>query len=146
LIRASYLGLRDNIQSSSAKESAMRLRTLLVSLVSVILLPSFSNAQVLKIVIDDTIQAATQERIERTIDQAAAEKDDAVLIELSTPGGVMDAMREIGQHRQAFSFSRALTSQPWRREPTPGRRIRSARSAATSRAPWGRKLKAMPPP
>ena len=73
----------------------MRLRTLLAALVSILLLSVFSNAQVLKIVIDDTIQAATQERIERAIDQAAAEKDDAVLIELSTPGGVMDAMREI---------------------------------------------------
>ena len=73
----------------------MRLRTLFVTLVSILLLSAFSNAQVLKIVIDDTIQAATQERIERAIDQAAAEKDDAVLIELSTPGGVMDAMREI---------------------------------------------------
>jgi len=49
----------------------------------------------LKIVVDDSIQAATQERIERAIDQAAAEKDDAVLIELSTPGGLMDSMREI---------------------------------------------------
>jgi len=73
----------------------MRLRTLFVTLVSILLLSAFSNAQVLKIVIDDTIQAATQERIERAIDQAGAEKDDAVLIELSTPGGVMDAMREI---------------------------------------------------
>jgi membrane-bound serine protease (ClpP class) len=73
----------------------MRLRTLFVTLVSILLLSAFSSAQVLKIVIDDTIQAATQERIERAIDQAAAEKDDAVLIELSTPGGVMDAMREI---------------------------------------------------
>jgi membrane-bound serine protease (ClpP class) len=68
---------------------------LFVTLVSILLLSAFSSAQVLKIVIDDTIQAATQERIERAIDQAAAEKDDAVLIELSTPGGVMDAMREI---------------------------------------------------
>src|SRR6266436_7411180 len=73
----------------------MRLKTMLTALVSTVLLCSLSNAQVLKIVIDDTIQAATQERIERAIDQAAAEKDDAVLIELSTPGGVMDAMREI---------------------------------------------------
>jgi len=73
----------------------MRLKTLLAVLVSIILLCTFSNAQVLKIVIDDTVQAATQERIERAINQAAAEKDDAVLIELNTPGGVMDAMREI---------------------------------------------------
>src|SRR5271165_3175240 len=73
----------------------MRLKVLLTVVVSIFLLSAFSSAQVLKIVVDDTIQAATQERIERAIDQAAAEKDDAVLIELSTPGGLMDSMREI---------------------------------------------------
>lgn len=73
----------------------MRIKKLLVALVSIVLLSAFSSAQVLKIVVDDTIQAATQERIERAIDQAAAEKDDAVLIELSTPGGLMDSMRQI---------------------------------------------------
>jgi membrane-bound serine protease (ClpP class) len=60
-----------------------------------VLLPAFAVADVLKIVLNDTIQAATQERIERALNQAAAEKDDAVLIELSTPGGVMGSMREI---------------------------------------------------
>jgi membrane-bound serine protease (ClpP class) len=59
------------------------------------LLSSFASADVLKVVLDDTIQAATAERVERALDQAAARKDDAVLIELTTPGGVMDAMREI---------------------------------------------------
>ena len=73
----------------------MRFRNLLVTAVSIFLFASFSSAQVLKIVVADTIQAATQERIERAIDQAGAEKDDAVLIELSTPGGLMDSMREI---------------------------------------------------
>src|SRR5439155_18986623 len=87
--------LRDNTLSSSAKRSTMRFRTLFATLVSMILLSVFSTADVLKIVVDDTIQAATQERIERAIDQAAAEKDDAVLIELSTPGGVLDSTREI---------------------------------------------------
>src|SRR5256886_740491 len=64
-------------------------------LLSVLLLPAFAHASVIKLVIDDTIQAATEERIERALNQAAVEKDDAVLIELSTPGGLMDAMREI---------------------------------------------------
>jgi membrane-bound serine protease (ClpP class) len=73
----------------------MRFRKSLATLTSLLALSAFSSAQVLKIVVDDTIQAATQERIERAIDQAAAEKDDAVLIELSTPGGLMDSMREI---------------------------------------------------
>src|SRR5258708_24293955 len=50
-----------------------------------------------KIVINDTIQAATAERIERALDLAAEQKDDAVLIELNTPGGVMSSMQEIMQ-------------------------------------------------
>ena len=73
----------------------MRLRTLVSAAIFVCLLSSFSSADVLKIVLDDTIQAATAERVERALDQAAARRDNAVLIELSTPGGVMDAMREI---------------------------------------------------
>ncbi len=66
-------------------------------LISFFFLPGFSSADVLKIVVDDTIQAATAERIERALDRAAAIKADAVLIELSTPGGVMSSMREIMQ-------------------------------------------------
>ena len=68
----------------------------LALLISVLLLfPTLAAADVLKIVLNDTIQAATEERIERALNQAAVRKDDAVVIELNTPGGVMDAMREI---------------------------------------------------
>src|SRR5207248_4802358 len=73
----------------------MARRIPLAVLLSILVLSALSKADVLKLVIDDTIQAATEERIERALNQAAAEKDDAVLIELSTPGGLMDAMREI---------------------------------------------------
>jgi membrane-bound serine protease (ClpP class) len=73
----------------------MARRIPLAVLLSVLLFSAFSQADVLKLEINDTIQAATEERIERALNQAAAEKDDAVLIELNTPGGVMDAMREI---------------------------------------------------
>jgi len=73
----------------------MRLRRLGFIAAVLCLLSSFASADVLKVVLDDTIQAATAERVERALDQAAARKDDAVLIELTTPGGVMDAMREI---------------------------------------------------
>ena len=75
----------------------MRLRTVLgcYLFAVVILLPL--HAQVFKIVVDDTIQAATAERIERALDQAAVQKAEAVLIELDTPGGVMGSMNEIMQ-------------------------------------------------
>jgi membrane-bound serine protease (ClpP class) len=73
----------------------MARRIPLAVLLSFLLFSALAKADVLKLVIDDTIQAATEERIERALNQAAAEKDDAVLIELSTPGGLMDSMREI---------------------------------------------------
>jgi len=67
----------------------------LTGLIFVIQLAAICRADVLKLVVDDTIQAATEERVERALNQAAAHHDDAVLIELDTPGGVMDAMRGI---------------------------------------------------
>lgn len=73
------------------------LRTLVGIAIGILLLSAFAAGDVLKIVVDDTIQAATAERIERALDQAAAQKDDAVLLELNTPGGVMTAMQEIMQ-------------------------------------------------
>src|SRR6266567_4593424 len=65
--------------------------------ISLLFLSAFSSSDVLKIVINDTIQPVSAERIERALDLAAARKDDAVLIELSTPGGLMTSMSEIVQ-------------------------------------------------
>jgi membrane-bound serine protease (ClpP class) len=73
----------------------MRLRTFCFAVILIGLLSTLASADVLKLVLNDTIQAATAERVERALNQAATQKDDAVLIELSTPGGVMDAMRDI---------------------------------------------------
>jgi membrane-bound serine protease (ClpP class) len=73
----------------------MRLKSFLATLILPLSLSPFSAADVLKIVVDDTIQPVTTERIERALDQAAAHKDDAVLIELNTPGGLLDSTREI---------------------------------------------------
>jgi ClpP class serine protease len=46
-----------------------------------------SSAEVLKIVVKDTIQPITVEYIGRALDDAARNNDKAVLIELNTPGG-----------------------------------------------------------
>ncbi len=54
-----------------------------------------SGAQVLKIVVNDTIQPITAEYIGRAIDEAARKHDPAVLIELNTPGGLLDSTRDI---------------------------------------------------
>ena len=66
-------------------------------LISVIFLSVFATADVLKLVVDDTIHPVTAERIQRALDQATARKDDAVLIELNTPGGLLESTREIIQ-------------------------------------------------
>jgi membrane-bound serine protease (ClpP class) len=75
----------------------MRLGKLLAFPILLSLLSLPCTADVLKVVIDDTIQAATAERVERAIDLAAEQKYVAVLVELNTPGGVMGSMQEIMQ-------------------------------------------------
>ncbi|HYL95163.1 MAG TPA: nodulation protein NfeD [Terriglobales bacterium] len=56
---------------------------------------SAASAQVLKIVLNDTIQPISDEFIERALKRADQEKDQAVLIQLSTPGGLADSTRHI---------------------------------------------------
>ena len=56
-----------------------------------------SSADVLKITVDDAIQPVTAEYIGRALAVAAAnkDKDQAVLIEMNTPGGLVESTREI---------------------------------------------------
>jgi membrane-bound serine protease (ClpP class) len=54
-----------------------------------------ARAEVLKIVVDDTIQPVVVERIDRAIQEASRTHSDALLIELRTPGGLMTSMEEI---------------------------------------------------
>jgi membrane-bound serine protease (ClpP class) len=52
-------------------------------------------ASVLKIVIDDTIHPITDEYIGRALSEAQKNGNQAVLIELNTPGGLLDSTRNI---------------------------------------------------
>jgi membrane-bound serine protease (ClpP class) len=54
-----------------------------------------SASSVVKVRIDDTIQPITAEYIDRAIERARQTNADAVLIELSTPGGLLESTREI---------------------------------------------------
>ncbi|MGB8833851.1 MAG: ATP-dependent Clp protease proteolytic subunit, partial [Candidatus Sulfotelmatobacter sp.] len=56
---------------------------------------SAASAEVLQVVVDDTIQPITQEYISRAIDQAERRNDQAILIEINTPGGLIDSTRKI---------------------------------------------------
>jgi membrane-bound serine protease (ClpP class) len=53
------------------------------------------SAEVLKIVINDTIHPITDEYIGRALAQAQAERAQALLIEINTPGGLVDSTRNI---------------------------------------------------
>ena len=55
---------------------------------------SFAST-VVKITVDDTIQPISSEYIARAIERARQSNADAVLIELHTPGGLVDSTREI---------------------------------------------------
>jgi membrane-bound serine protease (ClpP class) len=72
-----------------------RSAAILLALVS--LFAASASADILKIVINDTIHPVTAEYIERAVDAAAANHDQAVLIEINTPGGFLDSTDQIIQ-------------------------------------------------
>jgi membrane-bound serine protease (ClpP class) len=59
------------------------------------LLGSSAFGQVLKVVLNDTIQPISEEYLSRALDEAHRRNDQAVLIEISTPGGLLDSTRKI---------------------------------------------------
>ena len=54
-----------------------------------------ASAEILKIVVDDTIQPISEEYISRAIDEAARRNAQAVLIEINTPGGMLTSTKAI---------------------------------------------------
>jgi membrane-bound serine protease (ClpP class) len=68
---------------------------ILFGLVAALALSSASSAEILKIVVNDTIQPVTEEYIARAIDEAQRRNDHAVLIEINTPGGLVESTRQI---------------------------------------------------
>jgi membrane-bound serine protease (ClpP class) len=60
-----------------------------------VVVPALSSAEVLKIAVDDTIQPVSAEYIARAIDEAARRNDQAILMVMNTPGGLVESTREI---------------------------------------------------
>ena len=76
------------------------MKTLSLSRLIVLLLAMWglvapASAEILKIVVNDTIQPITDEYIGRAVTEAGRSHDDALLIELNTPGGLLDSTRDI---------------------------------------------------
>ena len=69
-----------------------------VIMISVVLALSFASqccAEVLKIVVDDTINPISSEYIARAIQEAEHSNAEALLIEINTPGGLASSTRDI---------------------------------------------------
>ncbi|HKU24275.1 MAG TPA: nodulation protein NfeD [Candidatus Sulfotelmatobacter sp.] len=73
---------------------SLSFRLLLCTLV-VAISSTLTQAEIVKIVVNDTIQPITAEYISRGIDRAAQTNAQAVLIEMNTPGGLVSSTREI---------------------------------------------------
>lgn len=67
----------------------------LLLLTMLVVLPVTASADVVKVVVDDMIHPITDEYIGRALEDAKNTKADAVLIELRTPGGLVDSTRSI---------------------------------------------------
>src|SRR5438874_2310817 len=94
--RADTLPQREAGAESATAANLMRILRLSVALVGLVLFVSATaSAEVLKIVVDDTIHPITDEYIGRALTEADRNKDKAVLIELNTPGGLLDSTRKI---------------------------------------------------
>src|SRR6202453_1574424 len=64
-------------------------------LLGLLVLTAAASAEVLKIVVNDAIHPITDEYLGRAIAEAARNKDQALLIEINTPGGLLDSTRDI---------------------------------------------------
>ncbi len=69
----------------------------LLALLALLMIVPCSGAEVLRLDVNDTIQPITLEYITRGIEAAKAQHASAVLIRLSTPGGLSDSTRQIIQ-------------------------------------------------
>src|SRR5450755_1723871 len=91
-----------HFSSKSIKRRYLKLH-LIVSIAAVVLSTVEASAEILKVVVNDTIQPISAEYIARGINEAQHRNAQAVLIEINTPGGLVDSTREIIQHLTASS-------------------------------------------
>ncbi len=91
ILSSQVSGLRPQVSCLANK----RLLRFFFAFLTTLALAASCSADVLKITINDVIQPITVEYIGRALDAAAANHDQAVLIEINTPGGLLDATRNI---------------------------------------------------
>lgn len=72
-----------------------QLRAVSIVLAVVVLATAFAQAQVVRVKMDGPITPITEEYLSRVLQKAQQRHADAILIELSTPGGLVDSTRGI---------------------------------------------------
>jgi membrane-bound serine protease (ClpP class) len=77
------------------KTQAVRAGAVLATVVLIFAFTLPCQAEVLKITVNDTIQPISEEYIARAIAEAERSNDQALLIEINTPGGLLDSTRKI---------------------------------------------------
>jgi membrane-bound serine protease (ClpP class) len=87
-------------QPTTRNRSKLRL---IVAIASVVLFSFPASAEILKVVVNDTIQPISAEYIARALEEARRRHDQAVLIEINTPGGLVSSTREIIEKISASS-------------------------------------------
>lgn len=70
------------------------LKWLVLAIVVAVALPA-SSGEVVRLRVEDTIQPASQQFIERALSQAGEQDASLVVLELDTPGGLVDTTRDI---------------------------------------------------
>lgn len=80
---------------ATAKKNIAAISLLLVLVLGTL---TSASAEILKITVDDTIQPISAEYIARAVEEARRRNDQAVLIEMNTPGGLVESTRQIIEH------------------------------------------------
>ncbi len=75
--------------------SMQRLKFILGALVALVVACPVLAQEVVRLRVEDTIQPASQRFIERAIEEAERREAALVVLELDTPGGLLDSTREI---------------------------------------------------
>ena len=83
------------MHSPAARTKAFFTRRFFLSILGVAIFVAPASAEILKVVVNDTIQPISAEYISRAIDEAHRRNAQAILIELNTPGGLVSSTRDI---------------------------------------------------
>ena len=89
---------------NSRLESSLPIKLLVLGLLITACICVPAKAEILKVTLNDTIQPISEEYIARAIAEGARRNDQAILIEINTPGGLVDSTRQIIEHITASAI------------------------------------------